>query len=339
MAPEQAEGKPVDCRADIYSFGVTCYHMLAGEPPFRGATAVEVALQHITGEAAPLTQVRPDLPPALCTIVHRTMAKRPGDRFQTAREVLREIARLRDGTTALVPVPTTGSSVDVVPVTSAVAVTVADDWPSRRWPRWLVATLAVLGIALGGLAGALAGRVWHPASAPATRTASGDPGDVDQLPVEDEPALRRTAEIYVAAGQSRDVSVGMSLCTKLALLYLEQHRLDEADKLFARLENAEKVNSYRTFGKLGRAMVLALQSKAEESNKLFRDVAALVPQRDAVTVKGTPRRPDPEMVKVFQNPAFLYWLAQSVHYNHVNGVPDDQVPPALRRLLELKGHT
>ena len=43
MSPEQVEGKPLDSRTDIYSFGVTCYHMLAGQPPFAG-TAFEVAL-------------------------------------------------------------------------------------------------------------------------------------------------------------------------------------------------------------------------------------------------------------------------------------------------------
>src|SRR5438309_5224354 len=42
MSPEQVEGKPLDCRTDIYSFGVTCYHMLAGQPPFTGETAFEV---------------------------------------------------------------------------------------------------------------------------------------------------------------------------------------------------------------------------------------------------------------------------------------------------------
>ena len=47
MSPEQAQGKPLDSRSDIYSFGVTCYHMLAGQPPFRGQTAVEVALKHV----------------------------------------------------------------------------------------------------------------------------------------------------------------------------------------------------------------------------------------------------------------------------------------------------
>jgi serine/threonine-protein kinase len=62
MSPEQVQGKPVDHRSDIYSFGVTCYHLLAGEPPFRGATAFEVALKHVQERPRPLAELRPDLP-------------------------------------------------------------------------------------------------------------------------------------------------------------------------------------------------------------------------------------------------------------------------------------
>src|SRR5207302_8015106 len=46
MSPEQVQGLKVDGRTDIYSLGVTCFHMLAGEPPFRGETAFDVALKH-----------------------------------------------------------------------------------------------------------------------------------------------------------------------------------------------------------------------------------------------------------------------------------------------------
>src|SRR5215207_10138842 len=60
MSPEQVEGKSVDPRTDIYSFGVTCYHMLAGHPPFRGSTAFEVALAHVQKAPEPLSRVRPD---------------------------------------------------------------------------------------------------------------------------------------------------------------------------------------------------------------------------------------------------------------------------------------
>ena len=62
MSPEQVEGKPVDPRTDIYSFGVTCYHMLAGQPPFRGSSAFEVAIQHVQKQPKPLAEIRPDLP-------------------------------------------------------------------------------------------------------------------------------------------------------------------------------------------------------------------------------------------------------------------------------------
>src|SRR4029450_4788747 len=62
MPPEQVQGKPVDHRSDIYSLGVTCYHLLTGEPPFRGATAFDVALKHVQDQPRPLAELRPDLP-------------------------------------------------------------------------------------------------------------------------------------------------------------------------------------------------------------------------------------------------------------------------------------
>jgi eukaryotic-like serine/threonine-protein kinase len=350
MSPEQAEGKAVDFRTDIYSFGVTCYHMLAGEPPFRGATAVEVAVQHITGTPRPLNEARSDLPPAICALVQRMMARKPEDRFQTAREMQREIVRLRDGMNAAGTLGATMATVDVVPAqtqfagpsfeplsaphsveTGAASAVVA----KRHWPRWLVVTLFLLSIAFAGVAGLLAGGFRYSALF-SPHGATVDSTDVESLPLDDEPALRRTAEIYLAAGSNKDVSVGMSLCLKLAILYLEEHRLEEADKLFTRLDNMDKVQTYHVFGRLGRATVLALQDQSTESNKLFREVAYWLAHRDGQAVKGAPRRPDPEIVKVYQNPTFLYWLAQAIRYNHINGVPDNEVPPPLRRLLEIK---
>jgi eukaryotic-like serine/threonine-protein kinase len=54
MSPEQVQGKKLDHRSDIYSFGVTCYHMLAGRTPFQGTSAVAVAVRHIQDEPEPL---------------------------------------------------------------------------------------------------------------------------------------------------------------------------------------------------------------------------------------------------------------------------------------------
>jgi len=94
MSPEQVEGKPLDHRSDLYSFGVTCYHMLAGQPPFSGETALGVAVQHLRNEAKPLESLRPDLPPTLCRLVHGLLAKAPQQRPASARAVLRELRRL-----------------------------------------------------------------------------------------------------------------------------------------------------------------------------------------------------------------------------------------------------
>src|SRR5229473_4494583 len=94
MSPEQVQGQTLDARTDIYSFGVTCYHMLAGEPPFKGDTPFEVALQHVQAEPRPLREIRPDLPPDMCAIVEKMMAKQPDQRYQTGRDLLKDLNRL-----------------------------------------------------------------------------------------------------------------------------------------------------------------------------------------------------------------------------------------------------
>jgi len=53
MSPEQVERKGVDPRTDIYSFGVTCYHMFAGQPPFKGTSPIDVAYQHVHSNPPP----------------------------------------------------------------------------------------------------------------------------------------------------------------------------------------------------------------------------------------------------------------------------------------------
>lgn len=94
MSPEQAEGGKLDPRSDLYSFGVTCYDMLAGRPPFNGDTALAVAMQHVRAQPERLENLRSDLPAALCRIVHKLLEKNPGDRYQDATELLRELRAL-----------------------------------------------------------------------------------------------------------------------------------------------------------------------------------------------------------------------------------------------------
>lgn len=94
MSPEQVEGRPLGPTSDVYSFGVTCYQMLAGRPPFEGDNALSVAVQHLKSEPERLENLRRDLPEGLCRIVHRMLAKEPGQRFQNGHELLRELRGL-----------------------------------------------------------------------------------------------------------------------------------------------------------------------------------------------------------------------------------------------------
>ncbi len=94
MSPEQLHGKKLDQRSDIYSFGVTAYQMLAGKPPFRGGTALTVAVQHINEEAEPLASHRPDLLPAVCELVHKMIRKKPTERYSNGKEIIDDLKKI-----------------------------------------------------------------------------------------------------------------------------------------------------------------------------------------------------------------------------------------------------
>ena len=94
MSPEQINGESVDHRSDIYSFGVTCYRMLSGRPPFRGDTTLTLAMQHMTHTPDDFGTLRPDLPPVISEIVHKMMARAPADRYQHAREITQDLKKV-----------------------------------------------------------------------------------------------------------------------------------------------------------------------------------------------------------------------------------------------------
>jgi serine/threonine-protein kinase len=99
MSPEQVQGHALDHRSDLYSLGVTFYHMLAGFPPFRAETALAVALKHVKDQPVDLSVHRPDLPKDLCALVMKLLEKDPANRYQSAAEMLRDLAKIKDSLT------------------------------------------------------------------------------------------------------------------------------------------------------------------------------------------------------------------------------------------------
>ncbi len=85
MSPEQVQGKPVDVRSDLYSLGVSMYHLLSGRPPFEAEDPIALAVMHLHETPTPLDRARgqDDLPEWLIAIVSRLMSKLPSDRYQS----------------------------------------------------------------------------------------------------------------------------------------------------------------------------------------------------------------------------------------------------------------
>ena len=280
MSPEQVEGKPLDPRSDLYSLGVTCYHVLSGSTPFVGETALNVALQHLRTRAEPLENLRPDLPPALGRVVHKMLAKKPADRYQSARELLKELHRLQvefledDWPEELPGLETAGLDFNDTPLSettqqlSALMKTASDRKPGWRW--WLLWGAGLGGMFLVGAAAAyfttserslLAEAQEESASVPRQETAAGQFMYAANL--------ENTEEAWLAVERHfpDDARWVVQSKQQLARYYLIHDDYDKAMKIFDECANlAGPDETLRAFGLAGQFAVLS-------RNENFREAA------------------------------------------------------------------
>ena len=137
LSPEQAQGKPVDARSDLYSIGIVLFELLTGRVPFDAESPVSVALMQVSETPVPPMELNPEVPPALDAVTLRAMEKDPGRRYQDADEF---IAALESAGKA---------PMEILPPAPIVEEVVDEEEPGRRWWLWLIALLALLAIGIG----------------------------------------------------------------------------------------------------------------------------------------------------------------------------------------------
>jgi serine/threonine protein kinase len=168
MSPEQARGHAVDARTDVFSLGAVLHEMLAGQPLFAGQTAADIIAAIIYREAPPLAQSAPDVPRELERIVHQSLAKDAGQRYQTVHDLRIDLQSLkqeiefqaqlaRSGQPASRPFPS-GNSFDSARTQLLIS-------PAAAFRRWGVVAAGLLAVAL--IAGAL--WKWIPRASPPPR--------------------------------------------------------------------------------------------------------------------------------------------------------------------------
>jgi serine/threonine protein kinase len=95
MSPEQTRAKPTDARSDIWSLGCVIYEMAAGRPPFSGETSADLIAEIVRMDPEPLAQVVPDAPERLDEIISKALEKSPDERYQTVKDLLIDLRRLK----------------------------------------------------------------------------------------------------------------------------------------------------------------------------------------------------------------------------------------------------
>jgi serine/threonine protein kinase/tetratricopeptide (TPR) repeat protein len=117
MSPEQAAGaRELDARSDLYSLGLVLYEMLAGEPPFAGATPQAAIARRMVEVPRPIRELRETVPPSVEEALTRALARAPADRFATAAELARALEAGSQATTSAARPATSSAPVAAAPV-------------------------------------------------------------------------------------------------------------------------------------------------------------------------------------------------------------------------------
>ncbi len=149
ISPEQAQGRTLDGRSDLYALGVALYKATTGEVPFRSTDWFELARMHVEDQPVAPRKKRPDVTARLERVILRCLAKHPDDRYPSAQVLHEEFQQLTDAARKT-------ETFGIAPrATSELLAALAGD---RERPRWLLPVLAVLVVLVVAVLVVLVGR-------------------------------------------------------------------------------------------------------------------------------------------------------------------------------------
>jgi serine/threonine-protein kinase len=269
MSPEQVQGRPVDPRSDLYSLGVTMYHLLAGRPPFEADDPLALAFAHVNETPKPLDRARgdKDIPEWLVAIIAKLLRKDPRERFQSPAELLDALtgddSDHRIKTSRLAGVATATARLQRV----------ADEHQRRVVKRRLLIAVAVLAIAASAALGAATvsrahrvsvAKLLRPEVVPEMESVEAQ--FVEAVIRDDAAGWRSVAEYFPPEENATYRAYATKSMLQLARYYIENGKLAEAESsLRALLDDPGVERRYRL---VARAWQVRVDSKRDDPQKL-----------------------------------------------------------------------
>ena len=293
MSPEQAEGGRIDPRSDLYSLGVTAYHMFSGRTPFEGDNALSIVVQHLKKEPEHILELRSDLPSDIAALIHQLLSKKPDNRCQSAAELLDQlrgididgfddhwVPNIEIGDASLSENP--DGRMEITQQLSTLMKS-AQGPPKVLNGRWVAVILLMFAI----------GAIFGTAFAPSSMLDVADAGVASEIEmkasveeqftfaalINTEKALLSVKRYFPPGESPTNQEFALKVDRRLATLYQQQDQLEKADRIYTRLSKLDGGDiELRAFGLCGQANIAQVRGETDEVASHLSKLGALVGQ-------------------------------------------------------------
>ena len=281
MSPEQIQGRTVDVRSDLYSLGITAYHLLTGRPPFEADDPVALAVKHLHETPEPISKVRTattgrsdPIEADLTGVIMRLMAKDPGDRYATPADMMRDLGASPSQIGGRVVSGATSSPQAAARLQTAMDQLTREKHARNKRRVW-TAMIAASGLTIGGIA-AWQLRPLSVAQRLRPETVRQQDSVAEQyltaMARDDVPGWKAVAEYFPpeSSGDAGDYAIKSQL--QMARLMIQSDRPEEARHVLRPIWRSEDAS------RLQRTIALILDLEAAEASRRGRPAAEVAQQ-------------------------------------------------------------